>query len=61
MNAQYAYTAFSALYHSRGNYYLYVDKGHAFVLPERCFTRGDPAEFGAFIAEKTGLEMKEIK
>ena len=61
MSAQYAYSAFTSLYHSRGIYYLYVDKGHAFVLPERCFTHGDPAAFGKFIAEKTGLEMKEIK
>ena len=61
MNARYAYSALSALYHSKGVYYLYVDKAHAFILPERCFTTGDPASFGAWIAAKTGLEMKEIK
>lgn len=61
MTAQYAYSALSALYHSRGVYYLYVDKAHAFILPERSFTAGDPASFGAWIAAKTGLEMKEIK
>ncbi len=61
MTAQYAYSALTALYHSRGVYYLYVDKAHALVLPERCFSSGDPASFGAWIAVKTGLEMKEIK
>ena len=33
----------------------------AIVIPERCFIQGDPAAFGAFLAEKTGLEVKEIK
>ena len=36
------------------------DKGHVFILPERCFTQGDPAAFGRFMAEKTGLTVKEI-
>ena len=59
----YLYAAFTELFHSRKNecFYLYVERQHAVVLPERCFTQGDPAAFGAFIAEKTGLEVKEIK
>ena len=61
MSGRYAYTAFRELYRSRDAYYLYIDKGHAVILPERCFTQGDPAAFGRFIAEKTGLEVKEIK
>ena len=28
---------------------------------ERCFIQGDPAAFGGFLAEKTGLEVKEIQ
>ena len=61
MSGKYAYSAFSELYHSGGVYYLYIDKGHSLILPERCFTQGDPAAFGAFISEKTWLEVKEIK
>ena len=61
MDGKFAYSAFKELYHSKGAYYLYIDKAHAVVLPERCFTQGDPAAFGRFIAEKTGLEVKEIK
>ena len=61
MSGNYAYTSFWKLYHSQGIYFLYIDKGHVFILPERCFTQGDPAAFGSFIAEKTGLEVKEIK
>ena len=61
MSGKYAYSAFKELYHSSSAYYIYIDKAHAIVLPERCFTQGDPAAFGAFLAEKTGLEVKEIK
>jgi hypothetical protein len=61
MDGKFAYSAFKELYHSGAAYYLYIDKAHAIVLPERCFTKGDPAAFGRFIAEKTGLEVKEIK
>ena len=32
----------------------------SYILPVRCFIEGDPAAFGAFIFEKTGLECKEI-
>lgn len=60
-SGRYEYGGFVALFHSRGMYYLYLDKGHAFLLPERCFTVGRAEDFRAFITEKTGLEMKEIK
>jgi len=61
MDGKFAYSAFKELYHSGSAYYIYIDKAHAIVLPERCFTQGDPAAFGAFLTEKTGLEVKEIK
>ena len=61
--SQYLYPAFTELFYSRTfeTYYLYINKHQAIVLPERCFTQGDPAAFGPFLTEKTGLEMKEIK
>jgi hypothetical protein len=46
--------------HYQDTYYLYVNKHRATILPERCFVEGDPAAFGAFLAEKTGLEVKEL-
>ena len=61
MSGIYTWYAFDALVHSGRRYYLYVEKDQAIVLPERSFTRGDPAAFGPFIAEKTGLKIKEIK
>ena len=60
MSGKFAYSAFKELYHSGSAYYIYIDKAHAIVLPERCFTQGDPAAFGRFMAEKTGLTVKEI-
>ena len=61
--SQYRYPAFTELFYSRKyeTYYLYINKHEAVVVPEHCFTQGDPAAFGIFISGKTGLEVKEIK
>ena len=61
ITAEYAYPSFCDLVHYKDTYYLYIDKLKAQILPERCFTEGDPAAFGAFIEQKTGLKIKEIK
>ena len=57
----YEYGAIENAYHYNDAYYLFINRQQALVIPERCFTQGEPAAFGAFIAEKTGLEVKEIK
>ena len=61
--SEYAYSGFTELLYSQKNqtYYCYLAKKVAIVIPERCFTQGEPAAFGGFLAEKTGLEVKEIK
>ena len=61
--SEYAYSGFADLLYSTKTqtYYCYIAKKMAIVIPERCFIQGDPAAFGAFLAEKTGLEVKEIK
>lgn len=61
MSSDFAYSSYADLVFSRGTWYLYINKKQAQIIPERCFTQGDPTAFGAFIAEKTGLEIKEIK
>ena len=38
-----------------------LNAAFAEILPERSFTKGEPAAFGPYTAEKTGKEMKEIK
>ena len=68
---RYGYGEISEVLHSAANmaYYLFLEhedrklgsQRFSFIFPERCFTQGDPAAFGAFLAGKTGLEVKEIK
>ena len=61
IQSDYEYAAFTALAHGKDAYYLYIDKTRAVMIPERCFTEGDPATFGAYIEQRTGLKTKEIK
>ena len=61
LSTDFGYDAYCDLVHYRDTYYLYIDKRKAQIVPERCFTQGDPAAFGRFMAEKTGLTVKEIK
>ena len=61
VRSTYGYGAFETIYHANGTYYLYLNKRMALILPERCFTWGDPAAFRTFISQKTGLEIKEIQ
>ena len=58
---RFAYSVVSSIYYREGTYYLFLSINAVMILPERCFTQGDPAAFGAFLKEKTGLEIKEIK
>ncbi len=59
--SSFGYNGYCDLVHSGDTYYLYFDKRKAQIIPERCFVEGDPAAFGAFLEEKTGLKVKEIK
>ena len=61
MSGIYTWYAFEKLVHSGRRYYLYVERDQAIVLPERSFTQGEPAALGPFLAEKTGMKMKETK
>lgn len=54
------YDGFTEFFRFRRTYYLFVSRNQPFIFPEHCFTQGDPAAFGAFISEKTGLEVKEV-
>lgn len=42
-------------------FFLYIQKNQAYMLNKLNFTHGNPAEFAAFISEKTGLEVKRVK
>ena len=56
MDGKFAYSAFKELYHSKGAYYMYIDKAHAIILPECCFTQGDPAASAALSPGKRDLK-----
>lgn len=61
MHSDFAYAGFCDVVHYKDSYYLYLDKRKAQIIPERCFVEGDPAAFGVFLEQKTGLKIKEIK
>ncbi len=58
VDATYALDAIESVYCWRNCYFLYLDKQRLQILPFRDFTEGDPASFGAFISEKTGLPVQ---
>ena len=58
---QMPYSAFERILHYRGRYFLFVDRMHAYILPEDRFAVGDPADFPRFIAEKIGKPIESIK
>lgn len=55
------YDAYVKVAADSGRYFLLVGKYSGYILPKRDFVEGDPAEFAAFITEKTGLEMKFVR
>ena len=61
LKEQYPYSSVIEAYHYKKTYFLYVDKRHAMLLPERCFTEGDVSLFGEFISEKCKVTVKEVK
>lgn len=56
-----SYDVFTGIYHWRETYFLFIDKTVAYILPERGLVEGDLASFGAFLEQKTGLKIKELK
>ena len=55
------YDAYVKVAADSGRYFLLVGKYSGYILPKRDFVEGEPAEFAAFITEKTGLEMKFVR
>lgn len=55
------YDVFLRLVENDKYFFLFIQKYSAHVLPKDQFTQGDPADFSAFIAEKTGLQIERMK
>lgn len=57
----YPYSAVIGGYHFRERYFLFLDQRHAMLLPEQALTQGDGAGLKAFLSEKIGKEIKELR
>ena len=58
---RFAYEDVTGLFHSGDAWFVTLKNSRGYIFTERGFIEGDPAAFGAWIADKTGLDMKEIK
>lgn len=57
----YPYSAVIGAYHYKERYFLFMDKRHAVLLPERALTRGDPAALKPWLEVKLGKEIVELR
>lgn len=57
----YRYSAVIGAYYYRERYFLFLDKRHAVLLPERALVQGEPAALRIFLKDKLGKEIKEIR
>lgn len=57
----YPYSAVIGAYHYRERYFLFLDRRHAMLLPERALVRGEKAALGGFLSEKLKKEIKELR
>ena len=55
-----AYSDITAIKENDRYFFLLIKGGHA-VLRKGCFTIGDESEFAAFLAEKSGLNVRRTK
>lgn len=58
---KYYYSGVTSVFTDGEIYYILLDKDHAMLLPKRSFTAGDPDCFALYLAERTGLEITNIK
>lgn len=59
-NVESKYPVLIKLVETDGYFLLYVQKAAAYIVPKNAFTAGDPAQFAAFIEEKTGLKFRRV-
>ena len=58
---RFRYEDVTGLFHSGDAWFVTLKNSRGYIFTLRGFVEGDPAAFGAWIADKTGLVMKEIK
>lgn len=52
------YKEISFIYEDRESFYISVGNERVYLLPKKDFTKGRAQEFGGFLKEKTGKEIK---
>ena len=57
----YPYSAVIGAYHYKARYFLFMDKRHAVLLPERGLTQGDGTTLKCFLEEKIQKEIIELR
>ena len=57
----YPYSSIIGAYHYQERYFLFVDKRHALVLPERSLTQGDADSLRSFLEDKIGKTVVELR
>lgn len=57
--SHYAYSAFVDLARYRNTWFLFLDKKHALILPERCLVCGSAFQLEGFLSDQTGLPIKK--
>lgn len=55
------YAAVYALYHFQSRFFIFLDKKHGYILPEKDFSLGLPAEFGSFLEERCNKKIIYIR
>ena len=56
---RYDYSVLQDVWTDGAYYFLYIDRGNAYVLKYTDFTQGDPAAFGAMLARWTGKPVRQ--
>ena len=54
-----SYKDLKKIVETAGYYFLYTDICMAHILPKKDFAQGSAAEFGKFVAERSGLELQQ--
>lgn len=56
-----SYKDLQKIVETEGYYFLYTDIRMAHILPKKDFAQGDAAQFGKFVAQRSGLELLQHK
>ena len=59
--SSYPYSAVIGAYHYRERYFLFLDKRHAMLLPERALVRGERDGLKEFLKDRLKQEIQELR